>query len=130
MGEDTIKFLGDKAVYVNADDAKKALEPIATFLKENATKRILIVGTTASAGKDASCLSLSLNRANACRNTLIEMGVNESQIETLGLGRKECFLRVNDLSNGKLVEKLASQNRAVYIFDTDSSEADRVKQLG
>lgn len=131
FGEETIKFLGDQAVYVSAADAKKALEPIAIFLKENATKRILIVGTTASAGKDVSCLSLSLNRANACRNTLVEMGVNESQIETLGLGRKECFLRVNDLSsNGKLVEKLASQNRAVYIFDTDSSEADRVKELG
>lgn len=130
FGEDTIKFLGDQAVYVNAADAKKALEPIATFLKENATKRILIVGTTASAGKDASCLSLSLNRANACRNTLIEMGVNESQIETLGLGRKKCFLRVNDLENGRLIEALASQNRAVFIFDTDSSEANRVKQLG
>lgn len=131
FGEDTIKFLGDQAVYVNTADAKKALEPIATFLKANANKRILIAGTTASAGKDASCLNLSLNRANACRNTLIEMGVNEGQIETLGLGRKECFLRVNDLgSNGKLVEELASQNRAVYIFDTDSSEADRVKQLG
>ena len=130
FGEDTIKFLGDQAVYVNAADAKKALEPIATFLKENATKRILIVGTTASAGKDASCLSLSLNRANACRNTLVEMGVNESQIETLGLGRKKCFLRVNDLENGRLIEALASQNRAVFIFDTDSSEANRVKQLG
>lgn len=76
-------------------------------------------------------MSLSLNRANACKKTLVEMGVNESQIETLGLGRQECFLRVKDLgSNGKLVEERASQNRAVYIFDTDSSEADRVKQLG
>lgn len=131
FGEDTIKFLGDQAVYVNAADAKKALEPIATFLKENATKRILIVGTTASAGKDSSCLSLSFNRANACKKTLVEMGVKENQIETLGLGRKECFLRVNDLdSNGRLMEALASQNRAVFIFDTDCSEANRVKQLG
>ena len=59
------------------------------------------------------------------------MGVKENQIETLGLGRKECFLRVNDLdSNGRLMEALASQNRAVFIFDTDCSEANRVKQLG
>ena len=101
-------------------------------MKQNTGKRIMLVGTTASAGKDASCLSLSLNRANACKKTLIEMGVNEEQIEeTLGLGRKVCFLRVNDLdADGKLIENLASQNRAVFILDTDSSEADRVKQLG
>ncbi|MBR6508987.1 MAG: OmpA family protein [Clostridia bacterium] len=130
FGEDTIKFLGDQAVYVNAGDAKKALEPIATFLKENATKRILIVGTTASAGKESSCLSLSLNRANTCKKTLIEMGVMECQIETLGLGRKVCFLRVNDLDvNGKLIQSLASQNRAVYIFDLDSEEAKQVIKI-
>lgn len=130
FGEDTIKFLGDQAVYVNAVDAKKALEPIAIFLKENMTKRILIVGTTASAGKDASCLKLSLDRAEACKNTLIEMGVNNEQIETLGLGRKKCFLRVNDLDvTGKLIENLASQNRAVYIFDLDSLEAKDIYRI-
>lgn len=131
FGEDTIKFLGDQAVYVNAEDAKKALEPISAFLMENKNKRILIVGTTASAGKDASCLNLSLNRAETCKKTLIEMGVSDAQIETQGLGRTKCFLRVNDLDeNGKLIEDLASQNRAVYIFDIDSSEADWVKHIG
>ena len=131
FGEDTIKFLGDQAVYINAADAKEALEPIATFLKENINKRILIVGTTASAGKDASCLNLSLNRANACRKTLIEMGVNESQIETLGLGRKECFLRIDDLdASGELIENLASQNRAVYIFDANSNDAKDIYDIG
>lgn len=128
--EETIKFLGDQAVYVNATDAKESLQPVATFLNENTNKRILIVGTTASAGKDASCLSLSLERANACKNTLIEMGVNENQIETKGLGRKKCFLRVDDLdANSKLIENLASQNRAVYIFDMDSPEASSVKGI-
>lgn len=130
FGEDTIKFLGDRAVYVNADDAKKALEPISVFLKENTSKRILIVGTTASTGQDASCLKLSLDRAEACKNTLIEMGVSNEQIETLGLGRKKCFLRVNDLDvNGKLIENLASQNRAVYIFDSDSLEAKDIYRI-
>lgn len=124
FGEDTIRFLGDQAVYVNADDAKKALEPIAAFLKENKSKHILIVGTTASAGKEASCLKLSLDRAKACKNTLVEMGVSNEQIETQGLGRTSCFLRVNDLdANGRLIENLASQNRAVYIFDANSNEA-------
>ena len=115
---------------MNADDAKKALEPISVFLKENTSKRILIVGTTASTGQDASCLKLSLDRAEACKNTLIEMGVSNEQIETLGLGRKKCFLRVNDLDvNGKLIENLASQNRAVYIFDSDSLEAKDIYRI-
>ena len=52
------------------------------------------------------------------------MGVNESQIKTIGLGRKKCFLRINDLdASGKLIENLASQNRAVYIFDANSNDA-------
>ena len=126
--EKTIKFIGDRSVYVNVSETKKALKPISDFLKENKDKRILIVGTCASSGKEASCLKLSIDRAKACKNTLIEMGVSNDQIETLGLGRKECFLRVNDLdSNGRLVEELASQNRAVYIFfDMNSPE---VKQI-
>ncbi len=124
FGEDTIKFIGDRAIYVNDEDAEKALQPIAEFLNSNAHKKILIVGTTASAGKEDSCQKLSEERANACKNTLVKMGVSESQIKTLGLGRKECFLRVNDLnSEGKLIETLASENRAVYIFDMESNEA-------
>lgn len=130
LGEDTIKFLGDQAVYVDADEAKSALEPISLFLKENKDKRILIVGTTASVGKEASCLELSLDRAEACKKTLVEMGISDTQIETLGLGRKSCFLRVNDLnSNGELIEALAIQNRAVYIFDLDSAEAKNIYRL-
>ena len=127
---ETIKFVGDKAIYIDENAAKDALEPIGKFLVSNPTKTILIVGTTASTGTESSCLTLSKNRAETCKKTLIEMGVSPNQIETLGLGRKTCFIRVDDTdSTGALIDKLAQQNRAVFIFDSDSDEAVALKRL-
>lgn len=130
FSEDTIKFVGDKAIYIDEDTAKDALEPIGKFLVSNPEKNIVILGTTATIGSESSCLNLSLNRAETCKKTLIEMGASPNQIDTIGLGRKKCFLRVDDVdSNGELIEELASQNRAVFIFDSDSYEAVALKKI-
>jgi len=130
FGEDTIKFKNDQAIYAEEVDAYKALDPISAFLKENSKKQILVVGTTASVGDPKMCKDLSLARANTCKESLVEMGVDETQILTLGLGRDDCILRTNDLdTKGNLIESLATQNRAVYILDMDSTEAETLWRM-
>lgn len=125
-----VKFLSDKAVFVDEEVAKDTLTPVANDLLKNRNKTILMVGTTASSGGEESCEELSCNRAEACKKLLIEMGVYENQIQTVGLGRKECFLRANDLdSSGNLIESSAKLNRAVFVMDITSDSAQKVLSL-
>ncbi len=125
--EKTIKFIGDRADFVDKAAAMEVLKPIASILMSHPETEIIIAGTTASTGDAGDCIDLSLRRANACRDILVEFGVSEHQIRCIGLGRAENFLRVNDINpDGTLNDKLASLNRAIYIFSTDSDAADRI----
>lgn len=118
---ETVKFVGDSDEFIDKSAAISALTPIAEYLKANTSVSITIAGTTASAGSEQGCINLSLKRAIACKALLLEMGVADSQITCAGLGRSQNCFRVNDLdSNGNLVEPYASQNRAVFIFDSTS----------
>lgn len=124
FNESTIKFVGDRAEFIDRDAAMKALIPIAELLKENGDLHIIIAGTTASAGSIEDCLTLSKRRAEACKKVLIDYGANESQIECIGLGRAENCFHVDDLNaDGTLNEKMAKLNRAIYIFSSDSETA-------
>lgn len=129
--EETIKFLGDQAIFADEEAAQTALQPIADYLRSNANKKILIAGTTASSGSEEGCYNLSLARSNACKSVLVNMGVKEKQITTIGLGRsQDCFLRVKDTNKqGFLIEELARLNRAVFVFDYDSVEAKQILNI-
>ena len=126
---ETLKFKGDLAEFVDYKTAKNTLTPIAEQIKESGIK-ILIAGTTASSGSEDSCYKLSLDRAQACKDLLVELGVSEKQICTVGLGRKPCFLRVTDIdSNGNFIEAEAQKNRAVFIYNYDSDTAKEIIRL-
>lgn len=125
--EDTVKFVGDRAEFVDQASAEKALEPISDFLKSNPEKRILIVGTTAKIGAGDG-KELSLKRTQTVMNVLVEKGVSKAQIECLGLGCTDNCFRVEDHNaDGTLNEKMAAQNRAIYIVLADSPTAKSLK---
>ena len=81
---------------------------------------------TASTGGTGETLSLA--RAQACRDLLLELGASETQILCLGLGRSDNFLRVPDLdADGQLIESEAEKNRAVFLFSRESETMMRLQ---
>ena len=124
--ETSIKFKSNTAELADKDKAAAALKPIGEILKNNPDLTVYLAGMTASVGGDGK--QLSLERAEAVKSLLLDMGANEEQISCVGLGRAENFLRVKDLDNdGNLIEQKAKLNRAVFLFGSDS---DTAKKLG
>lgn len=124
--ETSIKFKSNTAELADKDKAAAALKPIGKILKDKPDLTVYLAGMTASTGGDGK--HLSLERAEAVKSLLLDMGANEEQISCVGLGRAENFLRVKDLDNdGNLVESKAKLNRAVFLFGADS---DTAKKLG
>ena len=79
---------------VNSDKIKPessgALRDIANVLKENAGVKVKIVGHTDSDGDDKANLELSLRRAAAVKNALVnEYGIAAANLETDGKGETQ-----------------------------------------
>lgn len=123
--ESTIKFIADRAEFIDPIAAKEALAPIAEILIDNPTLNIIVAGTTASAGDG---YTLSSKRAQACKDILVSMGADSDQIACIGLGSSDNCFHVDDLdSNGRLIEEYAKLNRAIYIFAADSDVARNIE---
>ena len=124
--EETIKFRADSERFVDSKAADEALKPVAEILKANSNLNIIIAGTTASVGDG---YTLSVKRAEACKDALVSMGANTMQIECIGLGCSENCFHVDDIdSQGHLIEEYAKLNRAIYIFSSTSDTANLIKE--
>lgn len=126
----SVKFIPDSATFIDSCAAMTELEPIAEYLKSNPDITVLVIGTTATSGSEEYKTDLSYRRANACKDALINLGVNTSNIQIVGIGSSSCSLHANDLNaDGSLNEKIAPLNRAVYIVNVSSSTAAEVLSL-
>ena len=130
--EQTIKFKADSAEFIDEAGARDALKPVAALLMENPSLTVYIAGTTATVGvteeTPVTGIELSLDRAEACRDILVGMGVSSSQLLCKGLGCADNVLKTKDRDeNGELIEEKAALNRAIYIFTVTS---DTASQLG
>lgn len=105
------------------DTAKSTLKPgafttidrLATVLKQDPERRVLIEGHTDSVGSDEYNQSLSERRASAVQAALFERGVAANQISTLGRG-ESTPVASNDDAGGR------QQNRRVeLVFQDDRS---------
>ena len=117
-----VMFVADQAVFVSEADAKAALAPVAEIILAHPDHPILIAGTTATSGEQASCVRLSNRRAEAVKNMLTEtFGVPASQLLTIGLGYEaDPFARGQDRdASGKFVESEWAKNRRVIILDAE-----------
>ena len=79
-----LNFETDSADIIEA--SKKEVAEFAEFLKENPAYKAQIVGHTDSVGKSGYNMKLSLERSNSVKSALIEWGVEENRLETLGRG--------------------------------------------
>lgn len=95
--------------------AYATIDRLATVLKEDAARKVLIEGHTDSVGSDAFNQSLSERRAASVQAGLFERGVEASQISTVGKG-ETTPVAGNDNAVGR------QQNRRVeLVFQDDRS---------
>lgn len=89
--------------------AMSTMDRLATFLKEQNERGVIVEGHTDSTGSAEYNMQLSQRRADAVRTALVDRGVSRSQIEALGKG-KDMPVASNDSPGGR------QQNRRVEII--------------
>ena len=112
LTEEQVTFIGDKAEYLYPEDAQSVLKPIADFLKGNDVT-ILLCGTTAGDTNSTYTMELSQARAEAVKQTLVDLGVDPSRIVAVGLGSADPW-HVYGIPTS---DKAASCNRKVVLLD-------------
>ena len=130
LGDATVSFVADEAIFRNPDAARSAILPFAEDLLAHPEKTVLIAGSTATAGTREGCLTLSRDRSSAVGELLLEAGVKPEQIICIGVGQESHSLRVPDTTaDGRLVEAEAQKNRCVYIIELPSDKADELMRI-
>ena len=97
-----IHFDFDKAVI--QPDSNALLDDITTALKNFPKWRLRITGHTDSTGDAAYNEELSMNRANAIKQALVERGIDAARLETLGMGEKQPVAS-NDTPEGQALNR-------------------------
>jgi len=96
--------------------AYATIDRLATVLKEDSSRKVMIEGNTDSVGSDEYNQALSERRAQSVQAALFERGVAASQISTLGKG-ESTPVASNDTAAGR------QQNRRVeLVFQEDRSK--------
>jgi outer membrane protein OmpA-like peptidoglycan-associated protein len=97
-----IHFDFDKAVI--QPDSNALLDDITATLKHFPKWRLRITGHTDSTGDAAYNEELSMNRANAIKQALVERGIDAARLETLGMGEKQPVAS-NDTPEGQALNR-------------------------
>ncbi len=82
--------------YTVRDDAKPIVENHAKYLNSNKSRKVIIQGNTDDRGGGEYNLALGQKRAEAVRKALSLLGVPESQIEAVSLGKEKPKATGND----------------------------------
>lgn len=101
-----VLFAFDSATLTNA--GKKALNPQAKYLKENAAVKAEVAGYTDSTGPEEYNLDLSQRRANTAKAYLVEQGVAADRLTAKGYGETS-FVADNGTREGR------AQNRRIEL---------------
>ena len=117
-----VMFKAESDAFINEEDAKEALKPVAEVILAHPDHKILLAGTTATDGSQQARVELSNRRAAAVKGLLVSaFGVPEDQLLTIGLGfEADPFVRGQDRdANGKFVESEGAKNRRVVVMDAN-----------
>lgn len=122
LTEEQVSFVPDKATYLDEDEAVVTIQPIADYLLEHEQITVLLAGTTAGDEDSDYTMILSQKRADAVRSTLVQLGVDESRIVTMGLGSSDPWHVYGAGYEGSI----ASGNRKVVLLDASSDTAKEI----
>lgn len=120
--EEQVTFVPDQAAYLNEEEASKTIQPIAEYLIENDEVTILLAGTTAGDENSENAIKLSQDRADTVRDTLINLGVDQSRIVTKGTGSDNPW----HVSGEGYEGAIAAANRSVVLLDANSETAKEI----
>lgn len=125
---ETLNFKpGSPELLRSRERAEEILAPIGEYLASNPEEKILLCGTTASAGTQEELVVLSNSRCSTVKKLLLNLGASEDQIKTIGLGFKNHPFYIKDTNpDGSLNEEQARKNRAVIILPGDSDLAEQI----
>lgn len=82
-------FYFDLDSYTIKNDQRDLVTAHAKFMTKNPQFKVLIQGNTDERGSREYNLSLGQKRADALKKALVLLGVSESQIETVSLGKEK-----------------------------------------
>lgn len=122
LGEDQIEFVGDEATYLYPEEALEVIRPIAEYLENHEKVQLLLIGSTAGDITNEFTLQLSFDRAEAVKNTLIELNIDPDRITTLGMGSDDPW----HIKNAGYDGPVASSNRKVVLIDTQTELANEI----
>lgn len=122
LTEEQVSFVPDKATYLDEDEAVATIQPIADYLLEHEQITVLLAGTTAGDEDSDYTMTLSQKRADAVRSTLVQLGVDESRIVTMGLGSSDPW----HVYGAGYEDSIASGNRKVVLLDASSDTAKEI----
>lgn len=122
LTEEQVSFVSDQSIYLNEEEAVATIQSIADYLIEHKQIMILLAGTTAGDEDSDYTMTLSQERADAVRDTLIQLGVDESRIVAVGLGSNNPWHVYGAGYEGSI----ASANRTVVLLDASSDTAKEI----
>ncbi len=122
LESECIGFKPDSAELLNEKNATNMLKPYAedlkTYLSRFQDEKIWIVGTTATTQKGGEgSITLSLQRADAVKRLLLDLGISEDKLVTIGLGARFPW-HVDEYPQGSFDTKEAQANRAVWLLNS------------
>lgn len=103
--------------------SKSNLDNLASTLKKYEDTEILIEGHTDSVGEDDYNMTLSRNRSAAVKNYLVDLGVANSRMSSIGFGESSPIAS-NDSESGR------AQNRRVEVAIYANKKMQRMAKRG
>ena len=128
---DQVPFVPDQATFLNETAARMVLQKyvdwLTMYFKVYPDSTVYVVGFHARVSLDGGNrlnTGLSERRADTVRTTLIELGVPEDRLITVGLGiNGGDHFRVDEFSDGTFNTTIAQQNRKVMLIPDLSDDA-------
>lgn len=109
-------ILSNNTIYFKFDSDKleseyiEIIESQSKFLKENNVK-VILEGHTDERGSNSYNIDLGERRAKTIKNTLLENGIQESQIEIISYGE------LKPISNGGTESEWSKDRRVVFTYN-------------
>lgn len=116
LSDEQVTFIPDSSEYLYPENAINTLKPIAKYLCDNPDISLLLAGTIAGDSCSDAGIKLSLDRANAVRDSLVSLGVSNDQLITIGLGCSDPW----HVYGAGFEGVAASQNRKVVLIDKNA----------
>lgn len=122
VSAEQVAFQPDSTTFLDEAAARAALNGLAEQLKGTSAAHYIVAGSTAQVDnvsrEDAQALSLA--RAQAVRDVLVEAGVPADRFTCLGLGNEPTSVRSAN----------EAENRCVYVVWSDSAQAREFRSVG